>query len=98
MDRNGLTLEKTSLLSASMPSTDPTAKPLTEVTAKIRPVDHEKAGELAQKYNSTRKEIISAWRTMFESAPAKRQRAALDRVRKLHPMPYPRIGRGNRAA
>jgi len=65
------------------------------ITATLREFDHARSGEQAEKLGSNRQEVISAWGDEFEKLSEKQQRAAIAKVRKRHPLAYPRTGRGN---
>lgn len=67
------------------------------VSNKMRRADHDRAGEIADEFVSTRLETFTAWRIAFDRLPEKRQRDSFTEARRLFPMPYPRTGRGNRA-
>ena len=68
----------------------------TSTPTNIRKADHTRASDQAKELGSNRQEIISAWGDVFESLPLAKKKAAIARVRERHPLPYPRIGRGNK--
>ena len=66
------------------------------VTTKLRPHVHKRATRLADRHNSNRTEILDAATAYLERAGEEAQRDEIARVRRAHPAPYPRTGRGNR--
>lgn len=72
------------------------AEPTT--TTKVRVTDLETIRVRAEEMISNNQEIITAQRLMFDDAPSSKQRMYVGKARKLFPLPYSRVGRGNRGS
>lgn len=65
-------------------------------SAKVRPETHALAGKHADELGTNRLEIFHAWGEVFDALPKEQKRSAIRRIRRRHPLPFPRKGRGNR--
>jgi hypothetical protein len=65
-------------------------------SVKVHSDDHERIKEISAQRGTSDGDVVTAMRLGFETLPKKRQDAAFDQARNLHPRSVRRVGRGNR--